>query len=324
MSLTYGFFDSLQGDRKYSAADFSDIFNGIITDGVFDNVGDMMAVKAPGGMYVTVGSGRAWFNGKWTYIDTEYPLLITDVPPINSRIVTVALQINLNQAARQNSLVLVSGEVAGTPVPPTLQQSDSIYQYPLAYVTVKAGTTEITNSDIEVAVGTEACPLVTGILKTTNISKLFTQWDGEFDDWIDANTAEISKWFSDVKTTLSEDDATKLLLRVQGVEDTMTLMRSVTEITLPTGDWTYTAPYIQSFVLTDCKSTDRPIIEAMTDHITDDSITEDYLEECGYVTKFLTGKKVENGEIVDAENYVTAYCAADRPTMDLVFGVKGR
>lgn len=323
MALTYGFFDSLQGDRKYSAGDMSAIFDGIINDGVFDNVGDMMTVKAPGGMYVTVGSGRAWFNGKWTYIDTEYPLLITDVPPINSRIVTVALEVNLDQAARQNSLKLISGDVAGTPVPPTLQQSDNIYQYPLAYVTVKAGATEITNSDVQVMVGTEACPFVTGILKTTNISKLFTQWDGEFDDWLDDNTSEISKWFADLKTTLSEDDAAKLLLRVKAVEDTMALMRSVTNVTLEVNKWTYTAPYIQSFVLTDCTSADSPIIEAMTDDIDNDTV-EDYLEECGYVTKFITGKKVENGVMVDADNYVTAYCASDRPTMPLIFGVKGR
>lgn len=323
MSVTYGFFDSLDGDRKYSAGDMSAIFNGIINDGVFDNVGDMMTVKAPGGMYVTVGSGRAWFNGKWTYIDTEYPLLITDVPPINSRIVAVVLEINLNQAARQNSIKLISGDIAGSPVPPTLQKSNNIYQYPLAYVTVKAGATEITNSNIQVMVGTSSCPFVTGILKTTNISTLFTQWNGEFDDWLDGNTSEISKWFADLKTTLSKDDAANLLLRVKGVEESMALMRSTTIVTLPVNSWTYSAPYIQSFLLTDCKSTDSPIIEAMTDGV-DNSKVEDYLEECGYVTKFITGKKVVNGAMVNADNYITAYCATDRPTMALTFGVKGR
>lgn len=323
MSVTYGFFDSLNGDRKYSAADMSNIFNGIINDGVFDNVGDMMTVKAPGGMYVTVGSGRAWFNGKWTYIDTEYPLLITDVPPINSRIVAVVLEINLNTAARQNSIKLISGDIAGSPVPPTLQKSGNIYQYPLAYVTVKAGAKEITNSNIRVMVGTSSCPFVTGILKTTNISALFTQWDGEFNDWLNDNTSEISTWFADFKTTLSKDDAANLLLRVRGVEESMALMRSVTKVTLPVNSWTYTAPFIQSFVLTDCKSTDSPIIEAMTDGVANNNV-EDYLEECGYITKFITGKKVVNGAMVDADNYVTAYCATDRPTMALTFGVKGR
>ena len=323
MSLTYGFYDSLNGDRKYSAEQMSEIFNGIITDGVFSNVGDMMAVTAPGGMYVAVGTGRAWFNGTWTYIDTEYPLLLSDPPIINSRIDTVVLEVNKNQAARQNSLKIVVGDTAGSPVPKELTHDDYVNQYPLAYVTVRTGATAIKSSDIQNCVGTEDCPLVTGILRTTVISKLFEQWNGEFDDWMDDNTSEISIWFNDLKTTLTEDDAAKLLLRVQGVEDSLKLMRSVTDVTLTVNSWTYTAPYIQSFALKDLKSTDRPTIEAMTDSIADDEV-EDYLEECGYVTKFLSGKKVVDGEMVDAENFITAYCASERPTRDLIFGVKGR
>lgn len=39
MAFTYGFFNSLNGDRKYTAEQLSSIFDGLITDGVFDSIG---------------------------------------------------------------------------------------------------------------------------------------------------------------------------------------------------------------------------------------------------------------------------------------------
>lgn len=323
MSLTYGFYDSLNGDRRYNAEQMSMIFDGIINDGVFSNVGNMMTVTAVGGMYVAVGTGRAWFDGTWTYIDTEYPLLVEPAPIVNSRIDAVVLETNKSQEVRANSLKIVKGTIAGSPVPPTLEHTDEVNQYPLAYITIKKGDTAISQSMIENAIGTDVCPLVTGILKTASITNLIKQWNGEFDDWMVVNNAEFSTWFNDFEDTLSGDQAASLLLRIKALEKVDELMRSVTEVTLAMEDWTYTAPYIQSFAITDLTSKDRPTIEALVDGI-QDSVVEDYLEQAGYVTKFISGKKVSDGKMVDADNYITAYCATDRPTIDLTFGVKGR
>ena len=39
MSVTYGFYNSINGDRKYNALEMSSIFDGIIVDGVYMSIG---------------------------------------------------------------------------------------------------------------------------------------------------------------------------------------------------------------------------------------------------------------------------------------------
>ena len=44
MSVTYGFYNSINGDRKYNALEMSSIFDGIIVDGVYMSIGDALNV----------------------------------------------------------------------------------------------------------------------------------------------------------------------------------------------------------------------------------------------------------------------------------------
>ena len=46
MALTYGFYSSTNGDRKYSADQFGSLFEGIITNGVFMGIGKALEVTA--------------------------------------------------------------------------------------------------------------------------------------------------------------------------------------------------------------------------------------------------------------------------------------
>lgn len=55
MSVTYGFYNSRNHDRRYDAIQMSSIFDGIIRDGIYMSIGDHMIVKADAGMMVTVG-----------------------------------------------------------------------------------------------------------------------------------------------------------------------------------------------------------------------------------------------------------------------------
>lgn len=38
MAFTFGFYNSLNGDRKYNAEQVSSIFDGLISDGVYDTM----------------------------------------------------------------------------------------------------------------------------------------------------------------------------------------------------------------------------------------------------------------------------------------------
>ena len=192
MAFTCGFFNSENGDRKYNAEQMSAIFDGIIADGVFTTIGDHMAVSAGTGMQVLVGTGKAWFDHTWNVNDAAYPLVIAASDVTLSRIDAIVLETNHSDSVRLNKLRVVQGTVASSPVKPTLTNSEKVHQHPLAWVTVAPGVTQIAASAIENAVGTSACPFVTGIIATTDIDDLFAQWNGEFDEWFDNLKAQLS------------------------------------------------------------------------------------------------------------------------------------
>lgn len=192
MAFTCGFFNSENGDRKYNAEQMSAIFDGIIADGVFTTIGDHMAVSAGTGMQVLVGTGKAWFDHTWNVNDAAYPLTIAASDVTLSRIDAIVLETNHSDSVRLNKLRVVQGTVASNPVKPTLTNSEKVHQHPLAWVTVAPGVTQIAASAIENAVGTSACPFVTGIIATTAIDDLFNQWNGEFNEWFDNLKAQLS------------------------------------------------------------------------------------------------------------------------------------
>jgi hypothetical protein len=184
MSVTYGFYNSISGDRKYNAEQMSALFDGIINDGVLMAIGDTLMVSVVSGMNIVVKSGRAWFNHTWTNNDTEYPLTVDQSEVVLNRIDTVILEVNANQDIRANSIKIIKGTPASSPVASTLTKTELLNQYPLANIYVGAGVTEITAANITNRIGTSDCPFVTGIIQTIVIDALVAQWQGEFDAWM--------------------------------------------------------------------------------------------------------------------------------------------
>ena len=192
MAFTCGFFNSKNGDRKYNAEQMASIFDGLIKDGVYDTVGDIFAVTPGTGMQVLVGSGRAWFDHTWNNNDAQYPLAITAADVSLPRYDAVVLETNHSDTVRTNRLRVLTGTPASNPVKPTMTSTANVKQHPLAYIKVTAGATAITQSMIQVVVGTSECPFVTGIIDTAEIDALFQQWNGEFNEWFENLKAQLS------------------------------------------------------------------------------------------------------------------------------------
>lgn len=180
MALTSGFFNGKSGDRKYDAVQLSHIFDGIINDGVYQSVGNIFHVAESSGMTVTVDTGRAWFNHTWTLNDALLVLTVPTAEQVLKRIDAVVLEVNSTETVRNNTIKILKGTPASTPAKPIMTNTDDVHQYPLAYITVDANVTEIKQTKIQNAVGTSACPFVTGIIDTVNIDTLITQWSAEF------------------------------------------------------------------------------------------------------------------------------------------------
>ena len=67
-----GFFNSINGDRKYDAEEMSEIFQGLISDGVYESVGNKLAVRPQDGMTIKIDTGRGWFDKRWAENSSEY------------------------------------------------------------------------------------------------------------------------------------------------------------------------------------------------------------------------------------------------------------
>lgn len=185
MAITYGFYNSSNGDRKYNAEQISSIFDGVIRDGVFQSIGEYLATKPGTGMKVIVSPGKAWFDHTWTINDAALPLTISKADVSLKRYDAVVLEVDSTKTVRANTIKVVKGTAASTPKKPTLIDTDTVHQYPLAYVLVNAGVTKILAQNIEIMVGKPECPFVTSILESVSIEALLAKWDDEFRTWFD-------------------------------------------------------------------------------------------------------------------------------------------
>lgn len=170
MAITSGFFDSVNGDRKYSAQQFGNLFTGIISDGVFSGVGGGLKVESRYSQ-VYINSGRAWCRGTWLDNDAYASLSVpANTHPNYSRYDAVVLTFDTSSSVRRNSIDYISGVAAATPLKPTLKNDSLTKQMPLCYIFRPANSTTITQSNIESTIGTSACPYITGPLKTIDVT----------------------------------------------------------------------------------------------------------------------------------------------------------
>lgn len=248
MSFTYGFYNSKDHDRVYDARDFSRIFDGIINDGVYATIGDCFIVKALSGFTITVGTGRAWFNGTWSLNDSLLPITMPLPDVVRPRIDAVVLEVDTRDSVRTNSIKVIEGIPDTNPSYPLLTGEDGVYRHPLCYIRRKPNSIEIIQSDIENQVGFKETPFVTGIIDTIDPNELLIQWkvylddfvrakteefldwmksqdemasdfkgksEEEYKNWLDSIQQTINIWFEDIKNTLDEDAVTNLYMKIR-------------------------------------------------------------------------------------------------------------
>lgn len=196
MSVSSGFFNSLNGDRKYNTAQISAIFDGLIIDGVFASIGTAFAVEAAGGLTVNVGIGKAWFDHTWTVNDSILLMTAPEAEVLLDRIDAVVLEVNGMKSVRENTIKFVKGNPSSAPSRPTLTNEGNVHQYPLCYIYRKYGTAVINQADITPMVGTESTPFVTGILQTISLDELLGKWQDELDRFTDARSQEVDDWIA--------------------------------------------------------------------------------------------------------------------------------
>lgn len=280
MSVTSGFFNALNGDRKYNAEEMSSIFDGIIEDGVLQHVGTAMVVTATNNMNVYVGIGRAWFNHTWTLNDSILPLEVTQAEVLLNRYDAVVLDVDARTDVRANTIKIVNGTPGSSPSKPEMVKDNDHWQYPLAYIYVGAGVTSIGQENITNCVGTSECPFVTAPLEKMDIDALIAKWevqwnvwterndsewdswkaknDAEWTEWITENDTDFKNWIADLKDILGDDVAASLADQILQIKKRMI---EFTQVTLTADGWTGdAAPYSQTVDASTIVETDNPLL----------------------------------------------------------------
>lgn len=219
MAVTYGFFNSINGDRKYNADQMSNYFEGLVSDGVYNGVGNSMVVQASSGMNITVGSGRAIIGNKWIKNDSAYTLTVTGSHPTLNRYTAVVVK--LDKVNRNISLTTIDGTPASSPTKPTVTNSPTVMYLVLAYVYVAAAATSISQSNItDTRTDSTVCGWVTGLIEQVDTSTLYLQWQQAFETWFDDLTQElnvdtyIQEYYK--RVTLSSGQSTVIPLDMTG------------------------------------------------------------------------------------------------------------
>lgn len=203
MTVTSGFFNSLNGDRRYDADQFGSIFDGVINDGIYAAIGDAFAVYALSGNTVRVGTGRAWFKHTWIVNDSLVAITLPAAEMLTNRYDMICIEVNKSDSVRRNTIKVVSGTPAQSPSYPSYRRDSTnlVWQYPLCYIYRPAGSTSVTQSNIVNNRGYTSCPFVTGILSVLTIDSIVAQWNSQWSDWMANRNSEYTTYWSNYTST---------------------------------------------------------------------------------------------------------------------------
>lgn len=205
--LYYGFLDAINGDRKYNSKDFSDYFDGIISDGVYASVGKAFNVSADGtGLFVNVDTGRAKILNRYVLNTSILQLDISAPDTSNYRYDAIVVRISLDD--RTGSIEVLTGTPSTDPQKPTPSNTETKKAYVLAYVKVPPQATAIAPENVENNRGAANCPWVAGIVDTSNIiaqhEQSLTQTRLQIDELVHNTQNELSQMETDTRTDLNE------------------------------------------------------------------------------------------------------------------------
>jgi len=148
------FFDPRQDeygnyDREYNAQEFTTYFKVLVTSGVIKNAEGGLKVDTNGtNMITTVDTGIGFVEGKY-YQNLAPKNLTHDTESLGlNRIDRVVLRKDLNVERRDVRAEVKKGVPSANPTPPQLEQSEIVWEIPLAQVKIVGGQTYINPEDV--------------------------------------------------------------------------------------------------------------------------------------------------------------------------------
>lgn len=193
MAIQSGFFNSINGDRRYDAKWFAQYFATFIGNGVFPQPSSGLQVMADTQMRTIVKAGKGWINGYFIINDSDYILTHDRADGVLKRIDRIVMQ--LDHQERTIDIVIKKGAFASTPIAPTLVRNGDLYELALADVSINNGATQITQAHItDQRLNKFLCGIVHGLVEQVDTTTIFNQYQAWLEEYKGINAAEWEAW----------------------------------------------------------------------------------------------------------------------------------
>lgn len=253
MAVRSGFFNARideyqQLDRTYGSEQFGSLFDGVISDGIFENYENGFKVSiAPysqtEGLGVYVDSGRAWYDRTWTLNTSQYRLPIEDPAGDSYRRDAIYLRIDrsLTNEGRRNSFVVKKGKPWYDWSKATIEAADTsnslITEYLIAIVEVnradvptesalKVVDTRVHGKDTKISTewknwgvtDKSVSRFAEAIVPTkATVDGIISSLEQEFSSYQSVYQSDFNRWFNNIKDhlgSLSDSEVVNLTMLV--------------------------------------------------------------------------------------------------------------
>lgn len=172
------FFNSVDGDNLYQASDFAEYFRTFLSDGIFSYDGNLgLKVTKHTGLKINVAVGFAFIRGYMYKNDSPLTFTLGTADNTLDRIDRVVLR--FDELERKINVIVKTGIAGSSPIPPTLENTDTVQELSLAQIRINKNTVTIVDSNITDERYGEFGGVVSSLV-TIPIQDMWDQWNEWF------------------------------------------------------------------------------------------------------------------------------------------------
>lgn len=208
INITSGFYNSINGDRTYSANDMNKPYKRVITEGIFATPQgtpsiDFQVLSANNAMNIIVKKGEGLLGNRWIELESDTVITVGSNTGITPRRDSIIIRVDNTQSGRVAQVIYREGTANSNPMSPNLVNTDTIKEIRVANIYVVAGTTWISQDVITDLRGSVECPWITSLIKQVDTSTLYAQWQKAYQDYYDTETAAFNAFMESLTQQLT-------------------------------------------------------------------------------------------------------------------------
>ena len=242
-----GFFDSINGDRLYSADEMNRPYKRVISEGIFATPQgtpstDLQVVTANNGMNIIIKKGEGLLGGKWFENQSDIAFTVPSNTEIVPRRDSVIIQMDKRQSGRVPNVVYRTGTASSNPMPPDINTIENIVEKRVANIYVAASAVYIGQDAITDLRGSSECPWITSLIQQVDTSQLYNQWQAAYAKYYADETAAFNAFMETLTQQLT------VSTNVVTLESHYTSVAEVTEIPINITGFDQTKDVLMVFV----------------------------------------------------------------------------